>query len=78
MSRSDEKNIRSHYYERVGFRGVDEKKTLDMLLSEDPRNVKKLCQFCLKFSVPSIMRCELWNVILGNIFLLLFFIILGK
>uniref|UniRef100_A0A0K2TDW8 TBC1 domain family member 7 n=2 Tax=Lepeophtheirus salmonis TaxID=72036 RepID=A0A0K2TDW8_LEPSM len=62
MSRNDERNFRTHYYERVGFKGLNEK-TLDTLLNEEPRSIEKLQQFCLRFSVPSIMRLEVWKVI---------------
>jgi hypothetical protein len=27
---TDERNFRSYYYEKVGFRGVEEKKTLEI------------------------------------------------
>jgi hypothetical protein len=39
---------RSHYYEKVGFRGVEEKKSLDILLAEKPIEREKLQSFCLR------------------------------
>ena len=39
---TDQRNFRSQYYEKVGFRGVDERKTLELLLDEDPINLIKL------------------------------------
>ena len=62
----DERNFRSHYYEKVGFRGVDEKKTIELLLSEDPISISKCSNFALKYSVPSHKRMQLWKLILGK------------
>ena len=64
-SGKDDRNFRSHYYEKVGFRSVDERKTIDALLGEDPVSVSKCSQFALSCAVPSSRRCELWKVILG-------------
>ena len=65
---ADQRNFRSQYYEKVGFRGVDERKTLDLLLSEDPINLNKLKNFALQFSVPSFDRILVWKFMLGKIF----------
>ncbi|XP_023325865.1 TBC1 domain family member 7 [Eurytemora carolleeae] len=62
-----EKNFRSHYYEKVGFRGVEEKKSLDILLNEKPIDREKLHNFCLRFAVPGIYRSSVWRVLLGII-----------
>lgn len=62
----DERNFRSHYYEKVGFRGVDEKKTIELLLNEDPVSVSKCANFALKYSVPSHKRMQLWKLMLGK------------
>lgn len=62
---SDERNFRSAYYEKVGFRSVEEKKSLNILLKEKPLNRAKLKQFCLSFTVPTAQRGLLWNLILG-------------
>ena len=63
---ADQRNFRSQYYEKVGFRGVDERKTLELLLSEDPINLVKLKNFALQFSVPSFDRILVWKFMLGK------------
>ncbi|XP_055380955.1 TBC1 domain family member 7 [Condylostylus longicornis] len=62
---TDERNFRSTYYEKVGCRSVEEKKSLNILLKDKPFNRIKLKQFCLSFSVPAAQRSLLWNIILG-------------
>lgn len=71
MSRAEEgKNFRSHYYEKVGFRGVDEKKTLETIFNENdggnPVSHEKLTQFALKCSVPAWARIRVWKMILSK------------
>ena len=63
---ADQRNFRSQYYEKVGFRGVDERKTLELLLSEDPINLNKLQNFALQFSIPSFDRIIVWKFMLGK------------
>lgn len=63
----DERNFRSHYLGKVGLLGVDEKKTLELLLNEDPVSISKCAQFAIKCPVPSARRLHLWKVILGKI-----------
>lgn len=58
-------NFRSHYYEKVGFRGVDERKTLELLWHEDPLNCEKFTAFALKHPIPNCDRLSVWKVILG-------------
>jgi len=58
-------NFRSYYYDKVGFRVVEEKKSLEILLKEDPLDTMKLVQFCQRFSVPSMYRGLVWKVLLG-------------
>lgn len=65
---SDERNFRSAYYEKVGFRSVEEKKSLEILLKDKPLDKSKLRQFCLRFSVPSTYRNLLWKLLLGYYF----------
>lgn len=64
---TDERNFRSTYYEKVGCRSVEEKRSLEILLKEKPLNRTKLRQFCLRFTVPSVHRALLWNLLLGKI-----------
>ncbi|XP_057330650.1 TBC1 domain family member 7 [Microplitis mediator] len=61
---ADERNFRSSYYEKVGFRSVEEKKSLEILLKEQPFDKAKLKQFCLRFTVPAIYRNFLWKILL--------------
>lgn len=60
-----DRNFRSTYYEKVGCRSVEEKKSLNILLKDKPLNQIKLKQFCLSFTVPIAQRGLLWNLILG-------------
>lgn len=62
---ADERNFRSAYYEKVGFRSVEEKKSLEILLKDKPLDRQKLKQFCLRFTVPSAYRNLLWKLLLG-------------
>lgn len=64
---ADERNFRSSYYEKVGFRSVEEKRSLEILLKERPFDKAKLKQFCLRFTVPAMHRNYLWKVLLDVI-----------
>lgn len=61
---TDERNFRSSYYEKVGCRGVEEKKSLEILMKEKPWDKVKLKQFCLRFSVHAPYRNLVWKVLL--------------
>ncbi|KAH9496675.1 TBC1 domain member 7 [Bulinus truncatus] len=60
-----ERNFRTHYYEKVGFRAVEEKKSIEILLKEQPIKKEKLIQFCLRYGVPAMYRIYVWKIILG-------------
>ncbi|XP_023679256.1 TBC1 domain family member 7 isoform X1 [Paramormyrops kingsleyae] len=60
-----QRNFRSAYYEKVGFRGVEEKKSLEILLKDNPLDVEKLCTFSQRFPLPSMYRIHVWKVQLG-------------
>lgn len=64
---TDERNFRSSYYEKVGFRSVEEKRSLEILLKERPYDKVKLKQFCSRFTVPAIYRNFLWKILLDVI-----------
>lgn len=64
---TDERNFRSSYYEKVGCRGVEEKKSLEILMKEKPWDKMKLKQFCLRFTVPAAYRNVVWKVLLGKL-----------
>ncbi|KAK6490691.1 UNVERIFIED_CONTAM: hypothetical protein FKN15_031782 [Acipenser sinensis] len=65
MADDPQRNFRSIYYEKVGFRGVEEKKSLEILLKDVPLDVEKLCTFSQRFPLPSMYRILVWKVILG-------------
>ncbi|XP_076347337.1 TBC1 domain family member 7 isoform X2 [Tachypleus tridentatus] len=58
------RNFRSYYYDKVGFRGVEERKSLEMLLKDKPIDLAKLLKFCLCFSLPSMYREYVWKLLL--------------
>lgn len=61
----EERNFRSYYYEKFGFRVVEEKKSVEILLKEPHINIEKLQQFCLRFPVPAVYRIHVWKILLG-------------
>ncbi|KAJ8276845.1 hypothetical protein GJAV_G00068550 [Gymnothorax javanicus] len=65
MAEDPQRNFRSAYYEKVGFRGVEEKKSLEILLKDNPLDVEKLCTFSQRFPLPSMYRIHAWKVLLG-------------
>uniref|UniRef100_A0A8C5PYC1 TBC1 domain family member 7 n=1 Tax=Leptobrachium leishanense TaxID=445787 RepID=A0A8C5PYC1_9ANUR len=65
MSEDSPRNFRSVYYEKVGFRGVEEKKSLEILLKDDRLDIEKLCTFSQRFPLPSMYRTLVWKVLLG-------------
>jgi len=60
------RNFRSYYYEKVGFRAVEEKKSLEILFKESPIDKKKLSHFTLRFTVPNTFRRAIYSVLLGK------------
>ncbi|NWY40120.1 TBCD7 protein, partial [Sylvia atricapilla] len=73
MADDSQRNFRSVYYEKVGFRGVEEKKSLEILLKDDRLGkwillyIEKLCTFSQRFPLPSMYRVLVWKVLLGII-----------
>ncbi|NXN97603.1 TBCD7 protein, partial [Rhinopomastus cyanomelas] len=65
MADDSQRNFRSVYYEKVGFRGVEEKKSLEILLKDDRLDIEKLCTFSQRFPLPSMYRILVWKVLLG-------------
>ncbi|XP_062412011.1 TBC1 domain family member 7 [Sardina pilchardus] len=65
MAEDPQRNFRSAYYEKVGFRGVEEKKSLEILLKDNPLDTEKLITFCQRFPLPSMYRIHVWKVLLG-------------
>ncbi|KAG1668450.1 TBC1 domain family member 7 [Nymphon striatum] len=59
------RNFRSYYYGKVGCRGIEEKKSLEILLNEDPLDKEKISHFCLRFTVPALYRLQLWKILFG-------------
>lgn len=68
---TEQRNFRSAYLEKVGIKGVEEKKSLEILLKEQPLDIIKLNQFCIRFPVPASYRPYLWKVLLGTIDLII-------
>ncbi|XP_064634829.1 TBC1 domain family member 7-like [Lineus longissimus] len=62
---ADERNFRSHYYDKVGFRAVEEKKSVEILLKEQTIDNSKLFQFVLRFPLISAYRLTVWKYLLG-------------
>ena len=56
MGERSKRNFRSHYYEKMGFRGVEEKKSLDILLRENPMDRDKIHNFCLRWKLQHLLR----------------------
>ena len=68
---ADGRNFRASYLVKVGIKGVEEKKSLEILLKDQFLDQAKLNQFCLRFPVPVLHRPFLWKVLLGKSILLL-------
>ena len=64
MASSDERNFRSQYYEKMGFRCVEEKRSLEPLLREEPVDGGRLAQFVRLHLVPGIYRPLVWRLLL--------------
>ncbi|XP_016981454.1 TBC1 domain family member 7 [Drosophila rhopaloa] len=62
---TDERNFRFSYYEKCLINSVEEKKSLNKLLQDDIRNLSKLKQFCMNYTVPNIHRSYLWALVMG-------------
>ena len=60
------RDVRSHYYEKMGVRGVEEKK-VELLLKDNPIDKVKLAQYCLRFPIFPIFRKHIWSILLGKV-----------
>lgn len=65
-SMAERKNFRSNYYEKVGFKSVDVKKSLESILSEPVVDRTKLTQFVVKFEIPVQYRVTIWKYLLSK------------
>ncbi len=61
-----DRNFRSAFLGKVGIKGVEERKSLELLLKEEFLDISRLEQFCLRFVVPTAYRIYLWKVLLGQ------------
>lgn len=61
----DGRNFRQSYYEKVGFKGVEEKRSLEMILNERPLDLGRLTHFAFRFSLPDLHRERVWLLLLG-------------
>lgn len=57
-------NFRMLYYDTLGLKNVNQRKTLELLLSEDPLNQDKLRSFSHQFILPATYRSLVWKVLL--------------
>ncbi|XP_054280485.1 TBC1 domain family member 7 [Macrosteles quadrilineatus] len=64
---NDERNFRSLYYEKVGCKSVEEKRSLEMLFKDKTLDKNKISQFCSRFTVPFVYRSYVWKFLLGVI-----------
>ncbi len=62
---ADQRNFRSAYLEKVGIKGIEEKKSLEIILKEQPLDISKLEQFCIRFPIPATYRPYIWKLLLG-------------
>ena len=60
-----QRNFRSAYLEKVGIKGVEEKKSLEIILKDKHVDMVKLQQFCLRFPLPAAYRTYVWKILLG-------------
>jgi len=68
MSEIKVSNFRSNYYQKLGSTcGVEEKKSLGILLNNNVVDIKKIEQFCLRYHVPADFRCQLWKILLSEL-----------
>lgn len=69
MAAADEKdgrNFRQSYYEKVGFKGVPEKQSIELILNERPLDVHRLVHFTCRFNLPDLHRERVWHLLLGE------------
>ncbi|XP_027203940.2 TBC1 domain family member 7 [Dermatophagoides pteronyssinus] len=68
MSSNDDRNFRYGYYEKVGFGGIEEKKSLEILLRENPPDLlSRLAQLASRYSLSSGQRKQVWQLLLDVI-----------
>lgn len=63
---NDERNFRSSYYEKVGCRSVEEKKSIEILFKDKYLDKIKIGEFCLRFNVPIAYRNLVWQLLFGK------------
>lgn len=61
-----ERNFRSLYYNKVGCKSVEEKKSLEILFKEVTLDKNKLSEFCARFTVPYMYKPYVWKVLFGK------------
>lgn len=60
----DERNFRSQFYGKVGLREVEDKRTVETYLKEQPLDEKKFAHFCHRSVVPGAYRFLVWKLLL--------------
>ncbi|XP_046915247.2 TBC1 domain family member 7 [Dermatophagoides farinae] len=65
---NDDRNFRYGYYEKVGFGGIEEKKSLEILLRENPPDLlSRLAQLASRYSLSPGQRKQVWQLLLDVI-----------
>ncbi|OTF69191.1 hypothetical protein BLA29_012636, partial [Euroglyphus maynei] len=65
---NDDRNFRYGYYEKVGFGGIEEKKSLEILLRENPPDLlSRLAQLACRYSLSPGQRKQVWQLLLDVI-----------
>ena len=64
---SDDRNVpnfRYGYYEKVGFGGIEEKKSLEILLRDKPTDLARLSTLTSRYSLSPNQRKQVWQILL--------------
>lgn len=64
MDNHNEKNFRSSYYTKVGFRKVEERKSIEAFLSPKV-DIAKIKLFLKSYALPELHRLRVWRILLG-------------
>lgn len=61
---NNEKNFRSSYYTKVGFRKVEERKSIEAFLNPKV-DIGKIRLFLKNYTLPEVHRLRVWRILLG-------------
>ena len=57
--------FRNLYLQKVGIKGIEEKKNLEIILGDEIIDINKLINICAKCTLPMTYRSYIWKIILG-------------